>query len=235
MKPAPVPWILCGPGLSGWPASVCEMTGESFGSTAMAWKDGLRALITSQQPVIVPPVPTAETRMSTLPSVSSQISSAVVLRWISGLAGFSNCCGIQASGVSLANCSALAMAPFHAFGAGRQHQLGAQHRQQRAPLQRHRLRHGQDELVAFGRRHERQRDAGIAAGRLDDHRVLLEHPALLGRLDHGHADAVLDAAQRVEELALEQDRGRRSGGDACSSEPGECVRRSRRCCCRCVP
>src|SRR6266446_4253925 len=29
-KPAPVPWILCGPGLVGWPASVCEMTGESF-------------------------------------------------------------------------------------------------------------------------------------------------------------------------------------------------------------
>src|SRR5438128_1934700 len=50
--------------------------------------------------------------MSTLPAVSSQISSAVVLLWISGLAGLSNCCGIQEWGVSLANCSALAMAPF---------------------------------------------------------------------------------------------------------------------------
>ena len=184
------------------------MTGESFGSTAMAWKEGLRGLITSQQPVMVPPVPTAETRISTLPSVSSQISSAVVLRWISGLAGLSNCCGIQEFGVSLANCSALAMAPFHAFGAGRQDQLGAEHRQQRAPLQRHRLRHGQDELVALGRRHERQRDAGVAAGGLDDDGVLLEDPALLGVLDHGHADAVLHAAQRIEELALEQDGGR---------------------------
>ena len=32
-----------------------------------------------------------ETRISTFPSVSRQISSAVVRRWISGLAGFLNC------------------------------------------------------------------------------------------------------------------------------------------------
>jgi hypothetical protein len=43
-KPAPVPWILCGPGLTGSPASVCVMTGESFGSTAMALNDGLLRL-----------------------------------------------------------------------------------------------------------------------------------------------------------------------------------------------
>ena len=86
-KPAPVPWILCGPGLSGWPARVCEITGESLGSTAIAWNEGFRGLITSTHPVMVPPVPTAETRISTLPSVSSQISSAVVLRWISGFDG----------------------------------------------------------------------------------------------------------------------------------------------------
>ncbi len=74
------------------------MTGESFGSTAMAGKEGLRGLMASTHPVMVPPVPTAETRMSTLPSVSFQISSAVVLRWISGLAGLSNCWGIQELG-----------------------------------------------------------------------------------------------------------------------------------------
>ena len=56
---------------------------------------GLRALSTSATPVMVPPVPTPATRMSTLPSVSRQISSAVVRRWISGLAGFSNCCRHQ--------------------------------------------------------------------------------------------------------------------------------------------
>ena len=52
--------------------------------------------MTLPQPVIVPPVPTPQTRMSILPSVSRQISSAVVLRWISGLAGLLNCCGMKA-------------------------------------------------------------------------------------------------------------------------------------------
>ena len=42
-------------------------------------------------PVKVPPVPTPETNTSTLPPVSSQISSAVVFICISGLAIFSNC------------------------------------------------------------------------------------------------------------------------------------------------
>ena len=46
---------------------------------------------------MVPPVPTPETITSTSPCVSFQISSAVVRRWISGLAGFSNCCGIRRS------------------------------------------------------------------------------------------------------------------------------------------
>jgi hypothetical protein len=52
-------------------------------------------LSTSPTPVTVPPVPTPETKMSTWPSVSAQISSAVVLRWMAGLAGFSNCCGMK--------------------------------------------------------------------------------------------------------------------------------------------
>jgi hypothetical protein len=56
---------------------------------------GLASLSTSPTPVTVPPVPTPETKMSTWPSVSAQISSAVVLRWMAGLAGFSNCCGMK--------------------------------------------------------------------------------------------------------------------------------------------
>ena len=41
--------------------------------------------------VSCPPVPVPHTTTSTLPSVALQISSAVVRRWTSGLAGFSNC------------------------------------------------------------------------------------------------------------------------------------------------
>jgi hypothetical protein len=88
MKPAPMPWIGCGP---RWPP---ESTGLASGSTAITLSAGLRAFSTSPTPVIVPPVPTPDTKMSIWPSVSRQISSAVVVRWISGLAGFSNCCAI---------------------------------------------------------------------------------------------------------------------------------------------
>ena len=66
----------------------------------------------------VPPVPTPETMTSTSPSVSFQISSAVVRRWISGLAGFSNCCGMTAPGVAATSSLALAIAPFMPSAAG---------------------------------------------------------------------------------------------------------------------
>ena len=104
-KPAPMPWILCGP---GWPP---DRTGESSGSTATIFTDGFFAFSTWPTPVMVPPVPTPEMTMSTAPLVSFQISSAVVLRWIAGLAGFSNCCGMIAPGISFLSSSALVMAP----------------------------------------------------------------------------------------------------------------------------
>ncbi len=105
-----MPWILCGP---GWPP---DSTGEASGSTATMCTDGLRFFSTWPTPVMVPPVPMPATKMSTDPCVSFQISSAVVLRWISGLAGFSNCWGMTAPGMVAASSSALAMAPFMPFG-----------------------------------------------------------------------------------------------------------------------
>mmetsp|Transcript_51349 Transcript_51349/g.123929 ORF Transcript_51349/g.123929 Transcript_51349/m.123929 type:complete len:205 (+) Transcript_51349:1344-1958(+) len=86
MKPAPIPWILCGPGLPP------DKTALSTGSTATICKLGFKGLRYWPQPVNVPPVPTPPTRMSTLPSVSSQISGPVVSRWIFGLSGLLNCC-----------------------------------------------------------------------------------------------------------------------------------------------
>ena len=167
--------------------------------------EGFFAFSTWPAPVIVPPVPMPETRISTLPSVSFQISSAVVLRWISGLAGFSNCCGMIASGMVAASSSALAMAPFMPFGAFGQHQFGAEQRQHLAALDRHGLRHGQDQLVALGGGGEGERDAGIAGGRLDQRRLAGRDLALgFQRLDHRDADTVLDRGDRVEEFELGQ-------------------------------
>ena len=59
-------------------------------STATTRTVGFCAFRYSATPVSVPPVPTPATKMSTLPSVSSQISGPVVRRWISGLAGLEN-------------------------------------------------------------------------------------------------------------------------------------------------
>jgi hypothetical protein len=57
-----------------------ERTGEASGSTATTCTSGLRCLITWPTPVMVPPVPMPEMKISTLPCVSFQISSAVVTR-----------------------------------------------------------------------------------------------------------------------------------------------------------
>ena len=99
-----MPWIGCGPCAAG-------QHRRGGGLDRDHRTDGLRSLRTSPTPLMVPPVPTPATKMSTVPSVSRQISSAVVARWMAGLAGFSNCCGMKYRGSVLAISSALAIAP----------------------------------------------------------------------------------------------------------------------------
>ena len=103
--------------------------------------------------------------------------------------------------------------PLHALRPLGEDEFGAEHRQQCAALERHGLRHGKDQPVAFGRRDERQRNAGVAARRLDDDSVLGQRAALFGILDHRHANAILHAGERVEEFALEQHGGVDALGD----------------------
>ena len=90
-KPAPMPWILCGPGRPP------DSTADALGSTATTRQREFRDLSISPAPVIVPPVPTPATNTSTLPSSASQISGPVVKRWISGFAGFENWSGRNTS------------------------------------------------------------------------------------------------------------------------------------------
>ena len=61
--------------------------------------------------MMVPPVPTLATKISTLPSVSFQISGPVVPIWALGFTGFTNCPGMKLSGISFASSSAFSMAP----------------------------------------------------------------------------------------------------------------------------
>jgi hypothetical protein len=69
-------------------------------------------LSTWPTPVMVPPVPAPATKALTLPSVSAQISSAVVATCAAGLSGFSNCMGMKALSRAAAMRAASSMAPF---------------------------------------------------------------------------------------------------------------------------
>ena len=71
-NPAPIPWILCGPGL------LPESTADVAGSTATIFAFGFCDFMYFPIPVTVPPVPTPATNISTFPSVSLQISGPVV-------------------------------------------------------------------------------------------------------------------------------------------------------------
>ena len=101
----------------------------------------------------------------------------------------------------------------HSLGTGRQDESGAQQGEQSAPLLAHGLGHREDDLVATRRRDERQRNAGVAGGGLDDGGLGRQKAVAFSGLDHGVADAVLDAAEWVEELGLQHDGRGRAIGD----------------------
>ena len=66
------------------------LRGENLGGITRVIFDGDAGLTATN----VPPVPAAQMKPCTLPSVWRQISGPVVLKWIAGLAGFLNCMGI---------------------------------------------------------------------------------------------------------------------------------------------
>ena len=107
----------------------------------------------------------------------------------------------------------------HAPSRGRQDDLGAEGLEQAAAFEAHALGHGDDELVAAGGAGEGQADAGVAAGRLDDDRVLGDLAVALAGVDHGDADAVLDRPERIEVLHL-GDNGRLGVADH-AAQPDE--------------
>ena len=77
--------------------------------------------------------------------------------------------------------------------------------QQPAALLGRVLGHHARERVALELRDHRERDAGVAARRLEQRAPGLELAGGLGRLDHRHRDAVLDRAGRVCALELRVD------------------------------
>ena len=121
-KPAPIPWILCGPG------------GPRKGPANVRLdRDGAERFLSLFEdfptPVIVPPVPTPATRISTLPSVSSRSFGGglpVDLR----IGRVVELLGMKLLGVFARSSSAFPTRPFIPFGAFGQHELGAEDLQQ---------------------------------------------------------------------------------------------------------
>ena len=67
----------------------------------------------------------------------------------------------------------------------------------------HFVRQHEDRAVSLQRGDHRQADAGIAGGRLHQRSARPQQAAPLGVLDQLQADAVLDGAARVQELAFD--------------------------------
>jgi hypothetical protein len=70
-------------------------------------------------------------------------------------------------------------------------------------LAAHLVGHDQDQLVALLLGHQRQAQAGIAGGALDQGRARLQFATLLGGLDHRQADAVLDGSPGIGAFELQ--------------------------------
>jgi hypothetical protein len=95
---------------------------------------------------------------------------------------------------------------------GRDHDLGAVGREHVALVLADLVGEHEHAAVAALLGDEREADAGVAGGRLDDGAARLQLPVALGRVDDARGDAVLGAAARVQVLDLHQ-HGRRDALD----------------------
>ena len=154
-----MPWI---------PAGSPLRTALAAGSTATTRTSGRSRLRTRPTPVMVPPVPTPATNATRSSPTASRISRAVVRSCDAGLAAFSNCRGMKAPRRLRAICSARATAPAIPCSAGREDDLGAVRAEDVAALEAHVLRHHEDAAIAAHRGDHGERDARVAARRLDD-------------------------------------------------------------------
>ena len=106
----------------------------------------------------------------------------------------------------------------HSLRPGGEDKLRPENGEKLSSLDGHGVGHGEDESVALGGADEGEGYAGVAAGRLDDQRILGDTAILLGRLDHGDADPVLNAAAGIEGLQLCHHRGLQPRGHLVQSD-----------------
>ena len=162
---------------------------------------GIASRSTGATPVMVPPVPTPATNASMRGNCSQQLlrgGPPMGLR----IGGIAELLGHEIVGVFGEHLFRRPHRPVHALRVRGQDQRCPVGHEQAAPLDAHGVGHRQHQAIALHRRHQRQADAGVAAGRLDDRVARMQSPFPLRGLDHRQADAVLDAAARVVRLEL---------------------------------
>ena len=116
--------------------------------------------------MIVPVVPMLDTKCVIRPSVSRQISGPVVRVVRERIVGIGELVEDDALAVGAHLLGDVARG-LHAARLRREHDLGAEGAHRLAALDRQVLRHDQHHAIAAHRRGHRQRDAGVARGRLD--------------------------------------------------------------------
>ena len=164
--------------------------------------------------VMVPPVPTAETRMSTLPiRVGPNLFGGRCLMngRVGGIVELLRHPGVRSGFQQFLRPGNGA---FHSFGSRRENQFGSQHGQERASFQTHRFGHRQNKLVPLRGADKGQGDTGVAAGGFDDDRIGVDDPLLFSGFNHGHANPVLHTAEWIKELAFDRNSGFNASGDA---------------------
>ncbi len=184
-------------------------------------------------PDSVPPVPTEQVKPSTLPSVWSQISGPVVSIWARRLARLSNWLAQIAPfgsrrGDLLGEAAGIAHVIVRiAVGRGRDEpEIDAAQEQHVLLFLALRLGHDDDRAVAAGVADQRQADAGVAGGALDDDAAGLQEALLLGVLDDVERGAVLHRAAGVEEFGLAEDRAAGLLGGAAQLDQGRIADRA---------
>jgi hypothetical protein len=80
------------------------------------------------------------------------------------------------------------------------------------------LGHAEDHAIALLHAREREADAGVARGRLDDRAAGLQQAVAFRALDHADADAILHRESGIEDLHLAEDVGVRAAADAMQTQ-----------------